>query len=520
MAPWFKGDLAIEGSKIAAVGNLQHKKARRVIDVEGRVLCPGFIEIHGHSDATLLINRLAESSVHQGVTTECIGNCGASIFPVNSENHDLVKNHFTSFLPDYDVRWSTLTQLKAVYEDPGIAVNVVPLVGHNTIRAAVKGYSMEPANPQEITEMVSLISQAMAEGAVGFSTGLEYPPGSAADTRELIDLVKPVAEHGGLYATHLRNRDLKYLEAVNEAIEIGRCTGAAVQISHNVAKIGTPEGIMSKVLEAIEDARHVGLNIAFDVGAYLGGQTTPLGSLPPWAFDGGPQETLRRLADPECRQKMKAYEYPIWRIIKLNMWGNVRLAVSLKNAHLVGKTFEEIAREQNKDPYDVLFDLLLEEGAGFFDLMWEGEIYKPEDRDMVLKHRLASVCCDGRTLAPYGPLSKINYHHVYSWVPYLLRHHVRDRQFLTLEEAIHKVTAVPATRLGLIDRGVIKSGLAADLVIFDPDTVADRATLQKPDLYPDGIHYVFINGQLTVERNTHTGTLSGKVILRPAHRDN
>ncbi|MBU1695676.1 MAG: amidohydrolase family protein, partial [Proteobacteria bacterium] len=191
MAPWFKGDLAIEGDKIAVIGNLQHKKARRVIDAEGLVLCPGFIEIHGHSDATLLINRLAESSVHQGVTTECIGNCGDSIFPVNSKNHDRVKNHFTSFLPDYDVRWSTLTQLKAVYEDPGIAVNVVPLVGHNTIRAAVKGYSMEPANPQEITEMVSLISQAMVEGAVGFSTGLEYPTGSAADTRELIDLVKP-----------------------------------------------------------------------------------------------------------------------------------------------------------------------------------------------------------------------------------------------------------------------------------------------------------------------------------------
>ncbi|MBU0464295.1 MAG: amidohydrolase family protein [Proteobacteria bacterium] len=517
MAPWFKGDLAIEGDKIAVIGNLQHKKARRVIDAEGLVLCPGFIEIHGHSDATLLINRLAESSVHQGVTTECIGNCGDSIFPVNSKNHDRVKNHFTSFLPDYDVRWSTLTQLKAVYEDPGIAVNVVPLVGHNTIRAAVKGYSMEPANPQEITEMVSLISQAMVEGAVGFSTGLEYPTGSAADTRELIDLVKPVAEYGGLYATHIRNRDLKYLEAVNEAIEIGQRTGASVQISHNVAKIGAPEGIMPKVLEAIEDARRLGLDIAFDVGAYLGGQTTPLASLPPWAFEGGPQETLRRLADPECRQKMKAYEYPIWRIIKLNMWGNVRLAVSSKNSHLVGKTFEEIAQEQNKDPYDVLFDLLLDEGIGFFDLMWEGEIYKPEDRDMVLKHRLASVCCDGRTLAPYGPLSKRNYHHAYSWISYLLRHHVRERQFLTLEEAIHKVTAASAARLGLVDRGVIKSGLAADLVIFDPDTITDRTTLQKPDLYPDGINYVFVNGQLTIERNTHTGTLSGKVLLRSGH---
>jgi len=520
MAPFFNGDLAIQGNKIAALGNLQNEKAHRVIDAQKRVLCPGFIEIHGHSDATLLINRMAESSVHQGVTTECIGNCGASIFPVNSKNHEQVTNHFTSYLPDYDIQWSTLTQLKAVYEDPGIAVNVVPLVGHNTIRAAVKGYSMEPANPQEISEMVSLIGQAMTEGAVGFSTGLEYPPGSAADTPELIELVKSVAEYGGLYATHIRNRDLKYLPAVDEAIEIGRRTGAAVQISHNVAKIGAPEDVMAKVLKAIEDARREGLNVAFDVGAYLGGQTTPLASLPPWAFDGGPQETLRRLADPECRKKMKAYEYPIWRIIKLNMWGNVRLAKSSKNAHLVGKTYQEIAREQNKDPYDVLFDLLLDEGAGFFDLMWEGDIYEPENRDMVLKHRLASVCCDGSTLAPYGPLSKGNYHHVYSWVPYLLRHHVRERQLLTIEEAIHKVTAASAARLGLVDRGVIKCGLAADLVIFDPDTVADRATLQKPDLYPDGIHYVFINGQLTVESNTHTGNLSGKVILRPALRGN
>jgi N-acyl-D-aspartate/D-glutamate deacylase len=517
MAPWFIGDIAIEGSKIAAVGDLRNEKARRVIDAERRVLCPGFIEIHGHSDATLLINRLAESSIHQGVTTECIGNCGSSIFPVNEKNHDQVENHFTSFLRDYDVRWSTLTQLKTVYENPGIAVNIVPLVGHNTIRAAVKGYSMEPASRQEIADMVFLIRQTMVEGAVGLSTGLEYPPGSASDTRELTELVKPVAEHGGLYATHIRNRDLKYMEAVHEAIEIGRITGAAVQISHNVAKIGAQEGVMPRVLKTIEDARSGGLDIAFDVGAYLGGQTTPLASLPPWAFEGGPEQTLRYLADPECRQKMKAYEYPIWRIIKLKMWDKVRLAASSKNAHLVGKTFADIARQQKKDPYDVLLDLLLDEGAGFFDLMWEGEIYETENRDMVLKHRLASVCCDGRTLAPYGPLSKRNYHHVYSWVPYLLRRHVRERQLLTLEEAIPKVTAASAARLGLTERGVIKSGLAADLVIFDPETVADRATLQKPDLYPDGIYYVFVNGKLALENNQHTGALSGKVVLRASY---
>ena len=223
---------------------------------------------------------------------------------------------------------------------------------------------------------------------------------------------------------------------------------------------------------------------------------------------------MAHLADPETREKMKQYEYPIWRIIKLGMWDKVRLAAARKNADLVGKTFAEIAAMQGKDPYDVLFDLLLAEGGHFYDVMWEGEIYRPADRDMVLKHPLASVCCDGRTLAPYGPLSQRGYHHVYSWVPYLLRHHVRERNFLTLEEAIRKVTSLSASRLGLTDRGLIREGLAADLVLFDPDTIQDRATLDQPHEYPDGVHYVWVNGRLVLDKGRHTGELPGKVMTR------
>lgn len=511
-APWYNADLAISGGVIAEIGNLTSASAKISIDAAGRVLSPGFIEIHGHSDATLLINPNAESSIHQGVTTECTGNCGSSLFPVNKNNFGHVLNHFTSFLNEYEIKWSSLAGLKKTYEKQGISVNVVPLVGHNTVRAAVKGSDMGPSSFEEKQEMAFLIEQAMKDGARGFSTGLEYPPGSASDTQEIVALAKPLRSYKGIYVTHIRNRDIKYLEAVKEAIEIGRQAGVSVQISHNVAKIGAPDGIMTNVLDTIEEARLQGLDIAFDVGAYLGGQTTPLGSLPPWAFEGGPKKTLERLADPDIREKLKAYEYPIWRIIKLGMWENVRLASTKANSHLVGKTFAEIAQEQQKDPYDVLFDLLLDEGGGFYDLLWEGVIYKPEDRDIVLKHPLASVCCDGRTLAPYGPLSQRGYHHVYTWIPYLFRHHVRERGIMRLEEAINKVTASSAARLGIYDRGVVRKGLAADLVIFDPDKVRERATLQEPHLYPEGIDYVFVNGELTLEKEKHTGALAGKIL--------
>jgi len=511
-APWHRGDVCVSGANITAVGDLSAKEAQVTFDAEDRVLCPGFIEIHGHSDATLLINPRAESSIHQGVTTECTGNCGHSLFPVRALNMDMVRNQFTSFVPEYDVFWQDLKGLKTHYATTGVAVNVVPLIGHNTLRAAVKGSDMGPASEEELRDMAVLLEQAMSEGALGVSTGLEYPPGSASDTAELMGLCQPLSKYRGVYATHIRNRDLHYLDAVAEALTIGRQTGAAVQISHNVAKIGAPEGVMAQVIEKIEQARQDGIDAAFDVGAYLGGQTTPLASLPPWAFDGGPEKTLARLADPETREKMKQYEYPIWRIIKLGLWDKVRLAAAGKNRHLVGKTFAEIADLQQKDPYDALFDILLAEGTQFFDVMWEGEIYHPEDRDMVLQHPLASVCCDGRTLAPYGPLSRRGYHHVYSWVPYLIRHHVRERGLLRLEEAIRKVTSLSASRLGLMDRGVIRAGLAADLVLFNPDTIQDRATLDQPHAYPEGIHSVWVNGRLVLDHGRHTGALPGRVL--------
>lgn len=511
-APWYSADVAISEGLIAAIGKLASMQAHREIDAKDYILCPGFIDVHSHSDATLLINPRAESSIRQGVTTECTGNCGASLFPVNEKNYAQVLDHFTSFVPEYDVNWTSLAELKSRYEGQGISVNIVPLVGHSTVRTAVKGANVGPTSKDEQAQIALLVEQAMMEGARGFSTGLEYPPGSASDMEELIALVKPLRKFSGIYVSHIRNRDIRFLEAVQEALEIGRKAGVAVQLSHNVAKIGGPEGNMAKVLKTIERARRNGLDVAFDALVYLGGQAPVVGSLPPWTFEGGPEETLKRLTDPETRKKIKEYEYPMWRIIKLGMWEKVRLASSKASPQLVGKTFAEIALEQKKDPYDVLFDLMLVEGVGFFDLMWEGEIFSPEDCDMGLKHPLSHFGGDGRTLAPYGPLSQAIYPNIYSWVAYLLRHHVRERGFMKLEEAIHKLTAVSANRLGLFDRGVIRKGLAADLVIFDPETVHDRATPKDPHRYPEGIQYVFVNGTLTIENGDHTGALAGKLL--------
>lgn len=365
-SPWYTADVALANEKIAAIGNMVAASAHTRIDAENRILCPGFIEIHGHSDATLLINPRAESAVHLGITTECTGNCGSSLFPVTENNVSQIFDHFRPFDPEFHISWATLSELKNRYENQGCAVNIVPLVGHGTVKTAVTGTAMQPAAKADLKQMIRLAEEAMTEGARGISSGLEYPPGSASTAEELIALIKSLKKYRPLYATHIRNRDVRYREAVAEAIDVGHQAAVTVQISHNVAKIGAPEGIMFEVLQMIEKARQSGLDVAFDVGAYLGGQTTPLGSLPPWAFDGGPQATLKHLADPQSRAKMRAYPYPIWRIVKLGMWEKIRLASSTANRHLVGKTFDDIAREQHKDPWDVLFDLLLAEGGWFF----------------------------------------------------------------------------------------------------------------------------------------------------------
>lgn len=513
-SPWYKADVGVIGDSIEAVGRLGGVEAQLVIDAPAKVVSPGFIEIHGHSDRTLLINPRAESSIHTGVTTETIANCGSSIAPLTALNHEQEERSFKRIDPDFEVQWHTTSELFDVYRDTGCSVNIVPFVGHNAVRTACMGYTMQPATADDMIAMQDWVREAMEAGAHGLSTGLEYPPGSAATTAEVVELVKVTAEYDGIYPTHIRNRDVDYLAAIDEALEVGRQADVPVQVSHNVAKIGAEEHVMEQVIAKIEQARAEGIDVAFDVGAYLGGQTTPAGSLPPWAFEGGLEQTKKRLADQETRKKIKAWDRPIWKIIQFGMWDKVTLAASQANPELIGQTFEEIAELRGVDPYDVLLDLLLEEGEGMLDLLWEGEIYYPKDRDLVLSHPLASVCCDGRTLAPYGPLKKLPYHHVYTWTPYLLRHHVRERGLLTLEEAVQKLTSTSARRLGLYDRGVIAPGMKADLVIFDPETVRDRATLQSPHVYPEGIEWTIVNGTVTLRDRAHTGSLAGRLLTR------
>lgn len=513
-SPWYRADVGIIGDTIEEVGRLGNVDAHFVIDALDKVVSPGFIEIHGHSDRTLLINPLAESSIHTGVTTETIANCGSSIAPLTELNREQEERSFQRIDPDFEVEWQTTSELFDVYRRAGCSVNIVPFVGHNAVRTACMGYTMGLATPDDLEAMKGLVREAMEAGAHGLSTGLEYPPGSVATTDEVIELVKVAAEYDGIYPTHIRNRDVDYLAAIDEALEVGRQANLPVQISHNVAKIGAEENVMEQVLARIEHARAEGLDVAFDVGAYLGGQTTPAASLPPWAFEGGLEETKKRLSDPGTRQKIKEWDRPIWKIIQFGMWDKVTLAASEANPDLISKTYEEIAELRGVDPYDVLLDLLLEEGEGMLDLLWEGEIYYPKDRDMVLSHPLPSVCCDGRTLAPYGPLKKLPYHHVYTWTAYLLRHHVRERGLLTLEEAVKKLTSASARRLGLYDRGVIAPGMKADLVIFDPETVRDRATLQSPHVYPEGIEWTIVNGTVTLKDGEHTGSKAGRLLSR------
>lgn len=513
-SPWYRADVGVKGDKVARVGRLKNSTAKLSIEAEDNILAPGFIEIHGHSDRTLLINPLAESSIHLGVTTETVGNCGNSIAPLTSLNFRTENGSFQRIVPDFEISWRSVADLYKEYQKRGSSVNIVPFVGHNTIRAASMGPHIKPANPQDIRNMVKLLREALEAGANGISTGLEYPPGCAASTEELIQLVAVAGEYDGLYSTHIRNRDQRYLEAIDETLNIARETGVPTQVSHNVAKIGAADGVMEQVLQKIENVRLEGVDVTFDVGPYLGGQTTASAALPKWAVEGGVENTLARLSDPGQRKEIMKWKETIWMIIKLGMWDKVRLATSKQNPELISKTFQEIASLRAVEPGDALLDLLLEEGEGLFDLFWEGEIYFAKNRDMVLSHPLSMICCDGRALAPYGPLKQLSYHHIYNWIPYLFRYHVKERGLLSLEKAIHKLTGMSAQRLGLMDRGIIRPGMKADLVIFDPLLIAEKATISDPHRYPVGIKWTIVNGQITLKDAKHTGEKAGKLLLR------
>jgi N-acyl-D-amino-acid deacylase len=525
--PWFWGDVAVGGDKIVEIAPVGTLQGRRRIDVEGRHVAPGFVDIHTHSDLSILINRRAESVVRQGVTTEIIGNCGMSPAPVGEGRLADIR-HFWGAIgnqPEVTWEWRTFDQYLRFLQAGGLAINLGSLAGHGALRIAVMGYASRSPTSAEMDKMQTLLAQAMDAGAFGLSTGLVYPPGCFADTDEIIELARTAARYRGLYVSHIRGERETILEAVAEAIHIGRNAGLPVQISHNAPKYGAPCDATAN-LRLVEEARARGQDVTVDNDVH-----TDLGVSLPWSLpqhfqERGIAEIVALLQDPEARERIRQEIQQDQRpgfgplgLLKHGRWDHIVILHAAKSPEVAGRSIAAIAQERDQAPFDVYFDLIVQNGDAIEAVF---DYIDPKNIRTLLRHPAVMICSDGQVLAPYGVLNDPPPYSPCSYgeFPGVLERYVRDEPVLTLEEAIRKMTSFPAQRFGLYDRGILRPGCKADIVVFDLKRVRDRATCfypytsleHYPHRYAEGIDYVLVNGVVVVEGEQHTGLLPGQVL--------
>ncbi|MFO7865643.1 MAG: D-aminoacylase [Candidatus Aminicenantes bacterium] len=505
-----KADIAVLNGRIAEIGRISASHGRKVIDARNLIVCPGFIDAHDHSDMGLLVNPKAESHIRQGITTLVSGNCGSSPFPLSDavyeEMRDNLKNAY-----NIDLDWKDITGFFQRIEKKGTALNYSSFVGQGTVRGAVMGYENRPPEPKEMAAMRKSVQENIRKGALGLSSGLEYAPGSYAGNDEIASLCRAAAGAGGLYSTHMRDEGDFLLESLEETIMTARQAGTGLQISHLKCAYPRNWNKIDRALDVISQAGDSGVDIFCDRYPYVAGATS-LSSLnfPLWAQEGGTDDFLERLKDPSLEEKLRSYLKQ--REEKLGSWEKVVISsvASKKNRRFEGRSIQDCAETAGKDVFVFLRDLLIEErdqvGMILF-MMSEDNLKK------ILRHPLVGVGCDGSVRAPYGPLSLGKPHpRNYGSFPRVIAEFIRKEKILPLPEMIRKMTAVPASRFGFIDRGMVKKGCHADLVLFDFDKIKDKATYQNPHQYPEGIPYVIVNGRLVIEEEEHTGRLPGRVL--------
>ncbi|MFP3898961.1 MAG: N-acyl-D-amino-acid deacylase family protein [Dehalococcoidia bacterium] len=510
-SPGFRADVGIKGRRILRVGKLSGENSLKSIDARGLAVSPGFIDMHSHSDLVLLVNPRAESKIRQGITTEVIGNCGGSAAPLS----DLMKEDLRKTDPlvgeaALQLDWSTMKDYVARLSRQGTAVNAVPLIGHGNIRESVMGFSDRKPTTTELDEMKTALARAMEDGGSGMSTGLIYPPGCYAGTEELVELCKVVAGYGGIYASHIRGEGDSLLEAVREAIRIGEEAGLPVEVSHHKAGGRANWGKVTESLNMMDDARDRGLDVTCDVYPYVAASFGLSAMLPAWAHEGGTEKLLERLRDGGTRDRLRREmtEDSPGRSTPLRAagWDATQIARCRSHPDFEGRTINEIAGRKKMDPFALVFDLLAEDPG----VTLVRYVMCEDDVRTVLRHPASMIGTDGSAVAAHGILGQGKPHpRSYGTFPRVLRKYVREEGLLTLEDAIRKMTSLPARKLGLRARGTIGEGMYADVTIFDPEAVNDRATYQDPHRYPEGIEYVIVNGEIAVEKGDHTGALAG-----------
>ena len=515
--PWYAGDIGIRGDRTVAIGRLSGATAKKTIDAKGMVVAPGFIDMLGQSEAALLIDNRAVSKLSQGITTEITGE-GGSIAPQNAIT---IKALLPSIEPYHlTIDWTDLNGYFARLERQGTPLNLGTYVGLAQVREAVIGDENRAPTPQELDQMRGLVRQAMEQGAMGVSTALIYPPGHYAKTEELIELAKVAAQYGGIYASHMRSEGKSEIAAIDEALRIGREAGLPVEIFH-LKIAGKPRwGTMAQIVGKLQAARDVGQDVRADMYPYVAGGTALASALPPWMANGGMEKLLERLRDPATRARIKtelAEEHADWENLYLASGGAegvmVSSVVNQALKPLTGKTIAQIAKEQNKDPLDTLFDIVLADkgqtGALYF-------IASEEDLQFGLKQPWTSIGLDASESPVDGPLFEPHTHpRAFGSMPRFLGHYVRDLKLMPLEQAIRKITSMPAQREHLAGRGLLKEGFFADIAIFDPATIIDKATYAEPTQLSKGVAYVLANGQLEFADGKMTGVNAGRALRGP-----
>jgi N-acyl-D-amino-acid deacylase len=520
--PCYSSDIGIKDGFIKKIG-IVTGDATRIIDASKLVVCPGFIDIHSHSDFAIPFDTRLESTIRQGITTIVTGNCGESLAPINPDKIEIFRKLLSMFVPPgetLNITWESFQEYLEELEKGGCSTNIVPLVGFGTIRiAGGPGFEERPPNEEEFDQMKELVDEAMRAGAVGLSSGLIYSPQVYAKTDEIIELTKIVAKYDGLYFSHIRNEGSMVIQAVEELIEIVEKSGCLKggQIAHHKASGPANWGKSIQTLKLISEANERGLNVSCDQYPYNRGMTSLITVLPPWVHIGGVESILERLQNYKDRERIKKdinEGIEGWENWFKGLGADKIYIASVKTESwqdITGKSLAEITKIKDKrDDFETLFDLILEE-KGEVAITIEGMDEKDICRIMSGKYTMIGT--DGWGVAPTGPLSHGKPHpRFYGTYPRILGKYVREEGVLTLETAIRKMTSFPAQKLGLNDRGLIWKGMCADIVVFDPSSVIDQATYTNPHQFPIGIKHVLVNGDIVVENEHQTPILSGKVL--------
>ena len=498
---WFRGSVGVTGNTITVLrGDTSAVDAARVIDAEDSVVCPGFIDMHSHSDLMLLSDPAHEAKLRQGVTTDALGMDGLSYAPTSPARLEELLTYLAAVngIPPADVRWGSVKEFLDLL-DGNVACNVVYFVPHAAIRVEAMGWADRLPNAAELARMQELARQGMQDGAFGFATGLTYPPGAYSDTDELVAVSEAIRDFGGFYMTHARySLGDRLLDPFREAINIGERSGVPVHISHYHNPV---DGLGERMVALVDEGRNAGIDVTFDQYPYAAASTVLHSLLPYWVHAGGPSALFQRIQDRSIRDEIGDSVEPQWGLtLDHYIFSHIG---SAENKEWEGRSLVDLAQHQGKKMVDAICDLLIEESL---DVAFVARTGNPDNIRTIAKHPAQMVGSDG-LLTGGQPNPR-----TYGTFPYVLGQFVREEGLFPLEEAVRKMSAIPAQRLGLPDRGIIRDGMKADLVIFDPERVEAKATFEQPKQYPVGIDYVIVNGQPVIDRGIHTGALPGRAL--------